>query len=324
MATDPKVGLVLNAAPAGALRLGFGCAGLAGGRYRAQSLRLLETALDCGVTYFDVARMYGEGTAENVLGEALRGRRERLFITSKAGILPPPRSLPVRVARRASLYLSRMPGVGGRLRRPTPQPRLGVFAQGELRRSVETSLRQLGTDYLDALLLHELTPDEEARHGAYATASALVREGKIRTFGIATGIEATLGLLDVQPAPPIIQVPNSVWARNLERLPPGQGALTVTHSLLSRRFAELSARLARDEALARRLGAASDVDPHDVAAFAQVLLAHALRVNPDGVVLFSSSQPERIRANVQAIVDHLVRRDQIEGLAGELARLDTR
>ena len=53
---------------------------------RAESLRAIAAALDAGITHFDVARLYGYGEAEAVLGEALRGRRDRVVIASKFGL----------------------------------------------------------------------------------------------------------------------------------------------------------------------------------------------------------------------------------------------
>ncbi len=57
----------------GMRRLGFGCGDLYGGASRAQSVRLIETALDQGIQYFDLARLYGNGSAEAVMGSILRG-----------------------------------------------------------------------------------------------------------------------------------------------------------------------------------------------------------------------------------------------------------
>ncbi len=69
-------------------RLGFGCGSVMGRVGRAQSLRAIASAVDAGVTHFDVARLYGYGEAEAVLGEALRGRRDRVVIASKFGLVP--------------------------------------------------------------------------------------------------------------------------------------------------------------------------------------------------------------------------------------------
>jgi len=80
--------------PAGAPRLGLGCGDLYAGEHEQASLRLLKTAFDSGVRYFDVARLYGDGQAEHVVGKAFRGVRDQLIIASKAGIVPWSMQLP--------------------------------------------------------------------------------------------------------------------------------------------------------------------------------------------------------------------------------------
>src|SRR3954452_8900176 len=77
-------------------RLGFGCGSVMGRVGRAASLRAIAAALDAGITHFDVARLYGYGEAETLLGEALRGRRDRVVIASKFGLMPPQASRALR------------------------------------------------------------------------------------------------------------------------------------------------------------------------------------------------------------------------------------
>lgn len=77
--------------------LGFGCAGLAGRVGRRQSNRAIAVALAAGITHFDVARTYGYGEAETILGDNLRGLRDKVVIATKFGIEPP------RVARAAKI-----------------------------------------------------------------------------------------------------------------------------------------------------------------------------------------------------------------------------
>src|SRR5580692_13107372 len=69
-------------------RLGFGCAPM-GSRYgKRESLRALGEAFDRGVTYFDVARSYGYGDAEGILGSFIRDKRDRVIVATKFGIEP--------------------------------------------------------------------------------------------------------------------------------------------------------------------------------------------------------------------------------------------
>lgn len=73
-------------------RFGFGTSGIMGAALsRSGRLRLLETAFDQGIHHFDTAPLYGQGEAEALLGVFARGRRERITITTKFGLLPTPR-----------------------------------------------------------------------------------------------------------------------------------------------------------------------------------------------------------------------------------------
>jgi len=70
-------------------RLGFGCVRLTHEQSEASAIRTLECALDFGMTHFDVARLYGMGNAERILGTFAASRRSRLTIATKVGLLPP-------------------------------------------------------------------------------------------------------------------------------------------------------------------------------------------------------------------------------------------
>src|ERR1700677_4941488 len=68
--------------------LGFGCGSVLGRVGRGPSLRAMHAAWDAGITLFDTARSYGYGDAEQVLGEFLRGKRDRAIVATKFGITP--------------------------------------------------------------------------------------------------------------------------------------------------------------------------------------------------------------------------------------------
>src|SRR2546423_15085185 len=70
-------------------RLGFGCVKLTTHRDRRDAVRILEQAFGLGITHFDVARAYGFGRAEYILGEFLRGKRDRVTVATKFGLAPP-------------------------------------------------------------------------------------------------------------------------------------------------------------------------------------------------------------------------------------------
>ncbi|MVU83682.1 aldo/keto reductase [Nocardia sp. ET3-3] len=117
-----------------------------------QARRLVDISLDAGVTMFDTADVYSDGASEEVLGEAIRGRRDRLLISTKASL-------------------------------PTgPGPEDAGSGRARLISVVEGSLRRLGTDRIDLFQLHAFdagTPVEEV----LSALDELVRAGKIRYVG---------------------------------------------------------------------------------------------------------------------------------------------
>jgi aryl-alcohol dehydrogenase-like predicted oxidoreductase len=72
-----------------AFQLGFGCSQLTTHPDRRDAIAMLEHALALGITHFDVARLYGFGRAEGIVGEFLRGKRNKVTITTSFGLQPP-------------------------------------------------------------------------------------------------------------------------------------------------------------------------------------------------------------------------------------------
>lgn len=165
--------------------LGFGCGSVLGRVGRKASLRAMSAAWDAGITLFDSARSYGFGEAEGVLGEFLKGKREKAVIATKYGIAPqkpsPLKRALIPVARTAFS----LPGVrslkGGGSGRAIAR---GEFSRPGLRASVETSLRELRTDYIDILYLHEATADSIHQLELIRELDSLVREGKLTRAGL--------------------------------------------------------------------------------------------------------------------------------------------
>ncbi len=168
--------------------LGLGCARI-GGIFQAgpgDFVTLLRAAFDSGINFFDTADMYSQGESEVLLGRALRGVRDQVVIASKAGyVLPAQRRMIARVKplvrpliRLLKLRRENLPaGVRGA---PTQE-----FSPAHLQRAVEASLRRLRTDRLDLFQLHS-PPLGVIERGEWLPAvEALLRQGKIRYFGIA-------------------------------------------------------------------------------------------------------------------------------------------
>lgn len=264
-------------------RLGFGCGSVMGRIGRAASLRAIAAGLDAGITHFDVARLYGYGEAEAVLGEALQGRRDRVVIASKFG-LDPPRAAGVlrRLKPLAQQLATRLPGARRALRALAGGPReaAGRFSAKSAAASLAKSLAALRTDYLDILFLHDCGPDDLGDE-LLAFLDGEVAAGRIRAYGVATDIDTVCALQRVHGDRLIYQFANSRFAPNASRLA-RSGCRVVAHSpfLGVERLAEPAGEAHRS------------------------MLADALGAKEVGVVLCSMLDPHHLAANLDA-AEHL-------------------
>src|ERR1700675_2032815 len=135
--------------------IGFGCSSLASVGHKS-ALRLLDNAFDAGIRHFDVARYYGYGEAEATLGAFLKSRRAQVTVATKFGIEPPRRTNALRVALGVGRrFLRFVPSARGVIQKHTPVLVKGnAFSVADAQRNLETSLRELGSDYIDFYLLH--------------------------------------------------------------------------------------------------------------------------------------------------------------------------
>ncbi len=286
-------------------RLGFGTAALMSRVNHAASLRLLETALEAGITHFDTARSYGFGEAELVLGNLLAGRRDRVTVTTKVGIVPPARTAALAAAKAmARGVLGLFPGMRMQIRR-----RAGEFVQSEqfdahtLRSSLEASLRTMRTEYVDYLLLHEPSCEVLETEEPLSFLERVRQEGKVRAFGIATTPEVAAHALQyASQYTDVLQVPHSVFRPGLPRAAVRgmQGAIFL-HSVLSEQMDALRRTLQHDAQLRRRWSEELGTDVTAPGQLAKTALAWALADEPEAVVLFASLNPAHVRENAAAL-----------------------
>lgn len=164
--------------------LGFGCGSVLGRVGRGASLRAMSTAWEQGISLFDTAPSYGFGHAEAVLGEFLRGKRQQAIVATKFGIAPQKQGTLRRLALPVARAALKAPGVRNLLRRGSREAAYGHFTVGGLRLSLETSLRELQTDYVDLLYLHEATASVLHQHDLMAELDTLLQAGKVLRVGL--------------------------------------------------------------------------------------------------------------------------------------------
>ena len=292
--------------------LGFGCASIKGRVDRVAALEALERAYDLGVNYFDIARSYGYGEAEAVLGDFLQGRRSEVIVATKVGLAPPSHNgllrMALPVARRVLSWVP--PRVRNVLRNSAAQSGAteashGRFEVDDVRESLETSLRKLGTDYVDVLLLHECRPTDAKDPDLRSFLDRCVREGKIRHYGLATSVGACNEILQGHSEFRVAQFAHSLREPGMEAFDASGDVATVTHSPLSR-GESLVQRLAdyaeQHPEAGRAWSACTGLDLRVPGNVARVLLSYAFRQNPWGVVLCGMFDAHHLAANVGTAV----------------------
>jgi D-threo-aldose 1-dehydrogenase len=277
-------------------RIGFGCAGLMRepSAHRRQSL--LAEAFDRGIRHFDVARMYGLGAAESELGRFARGRRDSIVIATKFGIEPA--STSGRLARLqgpARWLLAHNPALRRYVKRRSDvfyEPR--HYDAATARASLQTSLRELQTDYVDVLLVHDPSPEDRVDlPGICAYLEEARQAGHVRAWGVAGEPNPCVQLKRSLPATAIIQVRDDILSQTHSF--PGDLEPLITFGILGEAMDRISRHLESSSERRSQWSEAVGVDCSSSQALAALLLRHALDVNPRGVVLYSTTRPERLR-----------------------------
>lgn len=182
--------------------LGLGCMGMSDFYSTAQdekeAIATLHRALELGVTLLDTADMYGPHTNEQLVGQAIKGKRQQVFLATKFGIL----------------------------RDPTDPAARGVSSRPEyIRRSVEGSLKRLGVDEIDLYYQHRVDPQVPIED-VVGTMADLIREGKIRHIGLSEASVTTLERAHKVHPITALQTEYSLWTRDAE-----QGVLAACERL---------------------------------------------------------------------------------------------
>ncbi len=170
--------------------LGLGCMGMSefyGPTDDAESVATIHRALDLGVRFLDTADMYGSGRNEELLGRALRGRRDEVVLATKFGNVRGPNG--------------EFAGIDGR-----PE---------YVRAACEASLQRLGVDVIDLYYQHRVDPKTPIEDTVGAM-SRLVDEGKVRFLGLSEAAPDTIRRACAVHPITALQTEYSLWSRDAE------------------------------------------------------------------------------------------------------------
>ena len=290
--------------------LGLGCMGMSefyGPADEAGSIATIHRAIERGCTLLDTADIYGHGDNESLVGRAIAGRRDRVVLASKFGILR---------------------------RRDDPTYRGMSGKPGYVREACDASLKRLGVDTIDLYYIHRVdgvTPIEDTV-GAMAD---LVRAGKVRWLGLSEVGPNTVRRAHAVHPIAAVQTEYSLWSRDVEPLLPvlrelgigfvpysplGRGflagAATDPSTLAADDFRRTQPRFAPDNAARNRtlLAAFAAIAREKGRTPAQLALAWVLAQGRDVVPIPGTTKVTRLEENLGAVDVALSTRD--------LARID--
>ena len=286
--------------------MGLGCMGMSefyGTRDDEESVLTIHAALDAGLDLLDTADMYGPYTNEELVGKAIAGRRDRVVLATKFGIL----------------------------RDPADPTKRGVCGKPDyVRTSCEGSLKRLDVDTIDLYYLHRVDPATPIEETVGAMAG-LVREGKVRWIGLSEASPETLRRASRVHPIAALQSEYSLFSRDVEAAvlpacrelgigfiaysPLGRGFLSGRYRSITdfpegdyrrtaprfqgENFAKNLALVAKVEQIAKRRRAKA----------AQVALAWVLSRGGDVVPIFGTKSRDRLQENLDAADLVLARTD---------------
>ena len=265
--------------------LGYGCSLLTRNNNVRSALLNLETAFEMGIRHFDLARLYGFGEAETIVGKFAKDKRHEITITSKTGLKAremPLWTLPmINFVRGVVKFNSKLNNAGPL----NTSPIFGVFSPNSIQNDLDISLKKIGTDYLDFYLLHEASISQANREDLIAVLQKNKTEGKIRMYGIASNSLAIRDeYLSLNGSYEILQHSERLFEQNIASMPLNDAkVMRIVYNIFSR-LSLLKNELSNKQEFN---------DP------IKLLLSYYQKENAKGITLFSATNNNNISNTVK-------------------------
>ncbi|UKT62243.1 aldo/keto reductase [Pedobacter mucosus] len=285
-------------------RLGFGLSSIAGSGNFSHQQKLIETAIDNGVTHFDVAPFYGSGDAEKILGKILATTSNEITITTKYGLTAFASSAGGsairKIARPLFRKISGLKKLASVFVSKAHAPQLTSYQPGALTKSLDDSIRNIGRP-IDIFLLHDVNTNITSNEALLAELSLAKEHSKTVFNGISGSLDELESMSRAFPRDyTVFQTENSLTNGADLNILKKTGAKIITHRCIQGGLKALNflmeSRPGFRQIWKREIG----IDPKNEDDIAKILIELALYENPTGTILFSTTKVERIKmiANV--------------------------
>ena len=283
-------------------QLGFGCVRLTYHLTYRQAVSNLQTAFDSGIAHFDVARLYGFGTAEKILGTFIKDKRDKVTITSKFGYYPGNPWM-------GNLYIQNAARFAFRMLKKLPAKKAAQGAANEIvlhknfnvadaQQSLETSLKALQTDYIDFYLLHEPTVSEACQPEIIDFLERQKQKGLIREYGLGSFANKIENDISKLPEQYNILQSDCSFPFDFPLLPKDVADKQLFFFSPFRYYQSVKNLLEKDNPLAREISDILNCDIHTK--LLDLFLLHQLYSPFRSTTLFTSSH----NSNIQNTISH--------------------
>lgn len=276
--------------------LGCGCSTFGGSVSKKNALRTLEVCYNEGIIYYDVARSYGYGMAEGIVGEFIGSKRPNIILASKFGI-EAPKSFPFKslITGTARFIKNKIPGAGKALKSASNRAlEKKIFTPQMVIDSLNKSLKELNTDYLDLFICHESTFEEMLNDDVKAVLETEKDKGKIRVIGTNLNNEHEREkLLVSNHSPSALQIPLS-FDSTFNSLVNKKEQINIVYSVMNlfNKFSEKQLSFLRK--IKSEYSVFSTLENER-----ELLLNLAFQKISSGVVLMSTTNEKHIKRNIQ-------------------------
>ena len=260
-------------------KIGFGGASLTSMPSLNLAIKLLDLTFDLGIRHYDTAPVYGNGYSEVIYGKFLKGKRKEVFLVTKFGLGNPSKVFPLMAPLLIKLnYLRRQLASPANLESQINSSVLSNFTSKidtkQIVNSVESSLKRLRTDHLNAFMLHEAMPSNLS-DDSICELLKLKESGKVLKIGIASNVDRIIQeSKTIEPIWDILQYEGYNLEKKKQVMKLFPNSTHFHHSVFKNTVL-------------------SKVDNHSD------LLFKAVELNPNGKVIFSTRSKTRLMENMK-------------------------